>query len=54
MTWLTDGLLAAVDRAAEAHTHRKLAGAYLYMDQFEDASTHLREALELYEQLEDR
>ncbi len=42
------------DRAAQAHTHRNLAGAYLYMDQLEDAYTHLREALELYEQLDDR
>jgi tetratricopeptide (TPR) repeat protein/DNA-binding XRE family transcriptional regulator len=42
------------DRAGQAHTHRNLAGAYLYMDQLEDAYTHLREALELYEQLEDR
>jgi tetratricopeptide (TPR) repeat protein/transcriptional regulator with XRE-family HTH domain len=42
------------DRAGQAHTHRNLASAYLYMDQLEDAYTHLGEALELYEQLEDR
>ncbi|TQM06452.1 tetratricopeptide repeat protein [Pseudonocardia kunmingensis] len=42
------------DRAGQAHTHRNLAGAYLYTNQLEDSCTQLREALDLYEQLGDR
>jgi DNA-binding SARP family transcriptional activator/tetratricopeptide (TPR) repeat protein len=42
------------DRSAQAQAHRGLSRAYQQVDRFDDAHTHLRNALHLYAELDDR
>ena len=41
------------DRSAEAHSHRGLALAHIWLGRYAEAETHLRQALQLFEELGD-
>jgi tetratricopeptide (TPR) repeat protein len=41
------------DRAGQAHTHRGLARAYIWLGRYDDASAHLWHAIELHRELGD-